>query len=236
MRYVHLLCSKQAPQAYLTPKRTVVRLDSIVFHLIALTSWQKPLASIFLGSSSGQGKAWASIARYEDDYVAQLETANGDVNEPQTSVSWGGVGGDGVHDSRKMFRSFGKLVSQSINPSGQLIAHHLVPLTPPLILDRRRECRLKFHLGSLPLGWAWLIPAFHLPEPVPPCTRSHVLTFPRSQIDFPLGPGQAIHHIEVRLSEIEEQEEAEGPARLYTDEEEKQAGVDDRQGEDLKEG
>ena len=94
--------------------------------------------------------------------------------------------------------------------------HHLIPLpsdgSKALILDRARELRLRFHLGSVPLGWAWFIPAFHLPETLaqdskPPTRRIHTLHFPRSQIDFAIGPGAAIHEILVRLEEVAEQAE-----------------------------
>lgn len=111
------------------------------------------------------------------------------------------------------------------------VVHHLVPKTGhPLVLDRAREMKIKFHLGSLPLGWAWFIPAFHLPEPIPPTKRTHTLRFPRSQIDFPLGPGQAVEEIVIRLEEIPSSEPA-SPAPLLSDQEEKQEGLDDRRGE-----
>lgn len=111
------------------------------------------------------------------------------------------------------------------------VVHHLVPKTGhPLVLDRAREMKIKFHLGSLPLGWAWFIPAFHLPEPIPPTNRTHTLRFPRSQIDFPLGPGQAVEEIVIRLEEIPPSEPA-SPAPLLSDQEEKQEGLDDRRGE-----
>jgi phosphatidylinositol-3,4,5-trisphosphate 3-phosphatase/dual-specificity protein phosphatase PTEN len=90
--------------------------------------------------------------------------------------------------------------------------------------------RLKFHLGSLPLGWTWLIPAFHLKEPVPPTNRTHSLRFPRSQIDFPLGPGQAVEEIIIKLEEMS-QDEPGPPAPLLSDHEEKREGLDDQQGE-----
>jgi hypothetical protein len=109
------------------------------------------------------------------------------------------------------------------------VVHHLVPKTE-LVLDRAREMKVKFHLGSLPLGWAWFIPAFHLPEPIPPTTRTHTLRFPRSQIDFPLGPGQAVEEIVIKLEEIP-MTDAASPAPLLSDQAEKEEGLDDRRGE-----
>ena len=220
VRYIHLLYANQAPASYLAPKRSLVRLESVILHLVPASSWQKPLAKLVVGSSDGDGKAWASVALYDDDYVEQLGRPHG----------VGGVGGDGVYDSHKMFRSCGKMVSTSVT-TDTLVHHRLEPLSAPLILDRGREVRLKFHLASLPLGWAWLIPAFHLPEPTHPA-RSHTMVFPKSQIDFPLGPGQAIDHVEVTIAEMEDDAE---PARLFTDEEEDRVGVNDREGENVRE-
>ena len=99
-----------------------------------------------------------------------------------------------------------------------------------MVLDRSRELRLKFHLGSLPLGWAWLIPAFHLREPTLSTTRTHTLRFPRSQLDFPLGPGQAVKEIVVKLEEVAAEEPG-SPARLLSKDEEKREGLDDTGGE-----
>jgi phosphatidylinositol-3,4,5-trisphosphate 3-phosphatase/dual-specificity protein phosphatase PTEN len=109
------------------------------------------------------------------------------------------------------------------------VVHHLVPKTE-LVLDRAREMKIKFHLGSLPLGWAWFIPAFHLPEPIPPTNRTHTLRFPRSQIDFPLGPGQAVEEIVIKLEEIP-MTDAASPAPLLSDQAEKEEGLDDQRGE-----
>lgn len=111
------------------------------------------------------------------------------------------------------------------------VVHHLVPKAgQPLVLDRAREMKIKFHLGSLPLGWAWFIPAFHLPEPIPTTTRTHTLRFPRTQIDFPLGPGQAVQEIVIKLEEIPVTDAA-PLAPLLSDQEEKREGLDDQRGE-----
>jgi phosphatidylinositol-3,4,5-trisphosphate 3-phosphatase/dual-specificity protein phosphatase PTEN len=62
------------------------------------------------------------------------------------------------------------------------------------------------------MGWAWLIPAFHLPEPLPVSStpdpkRTHSLHFSRSQIDFALGAGALIEEMIVRLEEVPQDEE-----------------------------
>jgi phosphatidylinositol-3,4,5-trisphosphate 3-phosphatase/dual-specificity protein phosphatase PTEN len=95
-------------------------------------------------------------------------------------------------------------------------------------VERGRELRLKLHLSSLPLGWLWLIPAFHLPEPTG--TGTHTLQFPKSQIDFALGPGAAIQEVLIEFDEIAEGQ-GEGPSRLLSEREEKEEGVEDGKGE-----
>ena len=121
--------------------------------------------------------------------------------------------------------------------------------------------RLKLHLGSLPLGWLWLIPAFHLAEEPefqnPPSVstetatqndpsaaaandpsgasrsprRIHTLTIPRSQVDFPVGPGQALHSVLIRFEDLPTH--GGSPARLMSEEEEKESGMRDTTGEGM---
>ncbi len=79
------------------------------------------------------------------------------------------------------------------------------------------------------MGWLWIIPAFHLPEPVrtdpsPANERVFTLCFPRSQLDFPLGPGSAVHHVLVKLEEITHPV-SEGTATLMSKAEEEQVGI-----------
>ncbi|WVN87265.1 uncharacterized protein L203_102442 [Cryptococcus depauperatus CBS 7841] len=234
-RYIHLLFNNQTPPSYLSSKPQRTRLLSVTLLLSPPTSWQKPLASLLVGSGgTGQGKAWASVARYDDDYVEELKRRGGTGEGVGGEITWGGVAGDGGFDARKMFRSFGKLTPEEnddfVNEGlpkehDNYIVHHLTPGQHHLTLNRSREFRLKFHLGNLPLGWAWLIPAFHLPEPAPP-TRIHTLTFPRSQVDFPVGPGVALHKVLVRLQDVSE-DDPELPAQLMSEEEEKKEGVED---------
>jgi phosphatidylinositol-3,4,5-trisphosphate 3-phosphatase/dual-specificity protein phosphatase PTEN len=72
-----------------------------------------------VGHKGGKGKAWASIARYDDRYVEELrrkgETGEGLLDD----VTWGGVGGEGVHDVKKMFRSCGKMVEVAMTEKEQ---------------------------------------------------------------------------------------------------------------------
>lgn len=245
---MHLLFTNNAPPSYLAPHNSRVRLVSVTMFLTPPTGWKKPLTSVLVGSDSGRGKAWASVARYDDAYVDELARRGGSGEGLAGDITWGGVAGDGRYDSRKMFKSCGKMVANQMptefaqDVSGvtespaddqKRIVHHLTPETAngeSLILDRSREMRIKFHLGSLPLGWAWLIPAFHLQEPIPPTNRTHTLKFPRSQIDFPLGPGQAVEEIFIQLEEMSSREPGQ-PARLLSDHEEQQEGLDDQRGE-----
>lgn len=75
------------------------------------------------------------------------------------------------------------------------------------------------------MGWAWLIPAFHLPEPLPVTStpepkRTHSLHFSRSQIDFALGAGALIEEMIVRLEEVPQDQDG-SPVRT------EQAGEDE---------
>ncbi|OXH25658.1 hypothetical protein J008_05310 [Cryptococcus neoformans] len=255
-RYINLLFTNQAPPSYvsLTPRH--LRLLSVTLLLTPPSGWQKPLASLLVGSGgTGQGKAWASVARYDDDYVKELQNRGGTGEGVGGEITWGGVAGDGRFDTHKMFRSFGKMVPADVSEDvvavlpkdhQNYVVHHLAPNHSHLTLDRSREFRLKFHLGNLPLGWTWLIPAFHLPEPssspsseaeggAGAAKRVHTLSFPRSQVDFPLGPGVALHQILVRFEEVAEDRVGgadEIPPRLMNDEEEKREGVEDDSKED----
>jgi len=261
---MNLLFSNQAPQAYLNPGRSRVMIKSVTLLMNPPTGWHKPIAALVLGSGgTGQGKAWASVGRYDDGYVEELRRRGGSGQGVKSEITWGGVGGEGVYDTNKMFRSCGKLTEEGdslksgfVNPSlvstedcevnqeTLLLAndqkynvHHLTPRSSDgstsLILDRDREFRLKLHLSSLPLGWLWIIPAFHLPEgqsSVESINRLHTLRFVRSQLDFALGPGTAVHQVIVQLEEIP-MHDARSTARLMDSEEEVLAGFADRTGE-----
>ncbi|KAK4683620.1 hypothetical protein P7C73_g6619, partial [Tremellales sp. Uapishka_1] len=240
-RYVNLLFTNQAPPSDLAPppESSRLRLLSVTMILHPPSGWQKPLASMVVGGQgTGQGKAWASVARYDDSYVSELRERLGGGENVGGEVTAGGVGGEGAHDTAKMFRSCGKMVPGEMGASlreslpadhASSVVHHLVPSTPTLILERSREFRLKFHLGSLPMGWTWLIPAFHLPEPRSlgqPNPRKHVLHIPKSQLDFPLGPGAAMKLVLVELEEVPRGDRVR-TASLLSDEEERREGVSD---------
>ncbi|XAO24584.1 hypothetical protein I312_103388 [Cryptococcus bacillisporus CA1280] len=252
-RYIHLLFTKQAPPSYLSLTPRYLRLLSVTLLLSPPSGWQKPIASLLVGSGgTGQGKAWASVARYDDKYVKELQNRGGTGEGVEGEITWGGVAGDGRFDTHKMFRSFGKMVPADANEPvvavlpkdhQKYVVHHLEPNHSHITLDRSREFRLKLHIGNLPLGWAWLIPAFHLPEPSSPNTgegggaakRVHTLSFPRSQVDFPLGPGAALHQVLIRLEEVAEDSmgrDDEVPPRLMNDEEERREGVENDSKED----
>ncbi|TXT12387.1 uncharacterized protein COLE_02797 [Cutaneotrichosporon oleaginosum] len=208
-RYVHLLFQKRAPLSYLT-NAGHVRLVSMTMVLKRPHGWQKPLSSLVVGGNGGQGKAGASVARYKDEYVAQLRALGGGGEGVEGDITWGGVAGDGVYDSAKMFKVFARLVPSDIDAATQAAllpgeadeynVHHLVP-PKDVIMERAREFRIKLHLGSLPMGWAWFIPAFHLAEPASPGSIT-AFDVPRSQLDFPLGPGAAVKRVIMRLEEV----------------------------------
>jgi phosphatidylinositol-3,4,5-trisphosphate 3-phosphatase/dual-specificity protein phosphatase PTEN len=113
-RYIHLLFTNQAPPSYLSqntaPQR--LRLKSVTMYLRPPTGWKKPIASLVVGGHGGNGvgKAWASVARYEDEYVKELYRRGGDGESVDGDITWGGVGGEGTYDTEKMFKSCGKMV------------------------------------------------------------------------------------------------------------------------------
>jgi phosphatidylinositol-3,4,5-trisphosphate 3-phosphatase/dual-specificity protein phosphatase PTEN len=74
-------------------------------YLTPPTGWKKPFTSLVVGSDAGRGKAWASVARYDDAYVKELE------DKGAGGVTWGGVAGEGNYDSHKMFKSCGKMIA-----------------------------------------------------------------------------------------------------------------------------
>lgn len=74
-------------------------------YLTPPTGWKKPFTSMVVGSDAGRGKAWASVARYDDAYVNELE------GRGEGGVTWGGVAGEGQYDSHKMFKSCGKMIA-----------------------------------------------------------------------------------------------------------------------------
>lgn len=74
------------------------------------SKWQKPINALAGAGLDGEGKAWASIARYDDDYVEELKRRGGTGEGVDGEITWGGVGGDGKYDTNKMFRTCGKVV------------------------------------------------------------------------------------------------------------------------------
>jgi phosphatidylinositol-3,4,5-trisphosphate 3-phosphatase/dual-specificity protein phosphatase PTEN len=75
------------------------------------TGWKKPLTSVLVGSDAGRGKAWASVARYDDKYVEELKQRGGAGQGVSGDITWGGVAADGQFDTHKMFKSCGKMVA-----------------------------------------------------------------------------------------------------------------------------
>ena len=105
-----------------------------------------------------------------------------------------------------------------------------------MILEKDREFRLKLHLASVPLGWLWMIPAFHLPEVAPSSTtpRTHTLTFTHSQLDFAIGPGAAVHRVIVQLEAVIEGD-GRATAPLMSVGEEEATGFGEETDEDVRE-
>jgi len=82
-------------------------------YLTPPSGWKKPITSLIVGSDAGRGKAWASVARYDDAYVTELE------GKASGGVTWGGVAGEGTYDSHKMFKSCGKMIATDVPEESQ---------------------------------------------------------------------------------------------------------------------
>lgn len=124
VRYINLLFSQQAPPSYLSPQVHRVRLVSVTMYLTPPTSWQRPVTHLLAGSSAGRGKAWASVARYNDDYVEELLKRGGSGSGVDSTITWGGVGGEGKYDKDKMFKSCGKMVSAETSDDTTNVSDH----------------------------------------------------------------------------------------------------------------
>jgi len=70
---------------------------------------------------------------------------------------------------------------------------------------------VKLYMGQVFMGWAWFIPAFHMPQPPPSCSEftgsstsslKTVFLLKRDDIDFPLGVGKAIIDVEIGMEWI----------------------------------
>jgi phosphatidylinositol-3,4,5-trisphosphate 3-phosphatase/dual-specificity protein phosphatase PTEN len=81
----------------------------------SLPSWQWPLAALRHKHENSEGRAWATIARYDDGFVDELRSRGGDGLGVSSNISWGGVGGTGTFDSGKMFRTCARLGQSSID-------------------------------------------------------------------------------------------------------------------------
>ncbi|KAF9019766.1 phosphatases II [Hymenopellis radicata] len=67
--------------------------------------------------------------------------------------------------------------------------------SPEVIVDARREIRIKLYMGQLFLAWAWFIPSFEFPSP----EGSYTLNLPRKSLDFPVGLGKWLHDVDVDM-------------------------------------
>ncbi|KAF7300639.1 Phosphatases II [Mycena chlorophos] len=81
-----------------------------------------------------------------------------------------------------------------------------------IVLDATREVRVKIYMGQIFIGWAWLVPAFHMDQPCPtnnttppPATK---FTLTRKQMDFPIGLGSALVDVEIEMEWVRPSEGA----------------------------
>lgn len=90
-----------------------------------------------------------------------------------------------------------------------------------VILDAEKEVRIKLYMGlvrnvdfsapfvasNLPaqvfMGWLWIIPAFHMPQPDSSAPlepgEATKLTLTRKEIDFPIGIGSELIDVEISM-------------------------------------
>ncbi|TFK77365.1 hypothetical protein BDN72DRAFT_830526 [Pluteus cervinus] len=68
-----------------------------------------------------------------------------------------------------------------------------------VLLDAGREVRMKLYMGTIFMGWAWFIPAFHIPAYSEGSTEVTRMRLSREDLDFPLGIGSDIIEVEIAL-------------------------------------
>ncbi|KAJ3565885.1 hypothetical protein NP233_g7356 [Leucocoprinus birnbaumii] len=75
------------------------------------------------------------------------------------------------------------------------------------ILDAEREVRIKLYMGKVFMGWIWLIPAFHMPQPSSAQegngASSTTIRLTRKEIDFPIGLGAGIVDVEISMEWVD---------------------------------
>lgn len=64
------------------------------------------------------------MARYDDKYVDELKSLCGTGQGIDDDIASGGVGGDGKHDTTKMFRSCGKMIAGHANMADEASIPH----------------------------------------------------------------------------------------------------------------
>ncbi|KAG9311695.1 phosphatases II [Chiua virens] len=67
---------------------------------------------------------------------------------------------------------------------------------PDVLLDADRELRIKLFIGEVPLGWLWIIPAFHMSPDSPTST----VLLSNDEIDFAIGIGKALVDVKISLA------------------------------------
>jgi len=177
-------------------------------------------------SDRGASPIWVSLARYEDEFVEELEKR---VRSKEGTKS---MFVDGKYDDKKMVRSFARMgvaeghtpVVEDVPSVGSVVNYRLHPIPASewvtvagaeeqddfmmgteidsesgITVDAAREVRIKLYNAQVFMGWLWFIPCFHLPQPPMPIAPPVTFVLPRSETDFPLGFGALLLDVEVTL-------------------------------------
>ncbi|KAH9896956.1 phosphatases II [Cubamyces lactineus] len=279
--YWSLVLAHQAPEDFWTTDPVVlarpspkVRLTQIKVRMHELSGLKTSLVravntfvdtaglSKKMAATKSSSQVWASLARYDDEFVEALEEWERHTRDEGGNMGVRRKGADqiegqafadlvrkGEFDSKKMVRSFARMgtlrdediqkeesaadgkietlllrpltgdkwqrIREKIEAEGKLPSEGAVTVESEeasiysatqalrsdggVVLDARRELRVKLYLGQVFMGWFWFIPTFHLPHPRGSAEQSATLTLTRKEIDFPVGIGSNIIDVSVSM-------------------------------------
>ncbi|KXN85563.1 Phosphatidylinositol 3,4,5-trisphosphate 3-phosphatase and dual-specificity protein phosphatase PTEN [Leucoagaricus sp. SymC.cos] len=105
-------------------------------------------------------------------------------------------------------QSFSDTDSRPLTPTNDAPKEPNTEAEQGIILDAEREVRIKLYMGQVFMGWAWLIPTFHMPQSSSSTQNGNgneneqtrtTLRLTRKEIDFPIGLGTGIVDVEISM-------------------------------------